>query len=480
MTSKCVQFRLLLIYNHLLEHYGPQHWWPGDSPFEVIVGAILTQSAAWINVEKGIKNLKASGLLSPAGLRGLAESDIARLIYSCGYYNAKAAKLKAFAQWVGDNYGDDLKAMFSRDTTVLREELLVVYGIGKETADSILLYAGDKPIFVIDAYTRRIMHRQGFKVEGEDYDSYQNLFMSNLPADASLFNEYHALLVRLGKDVCHRNQPECPGCCLSDICPTQLYNIHNEGRSYLMSLESSNRSRVSLPIVIALTLVAALFLGTTIYEYNAWNKTNHLLVLTRSEFDSVQRGMQTQIDANSQRMQTLQSELASVRNTLNATNASFIQAQTELGETKSELEAKQQEMSALQTNYERLITGYGYVFNDPTYRQMKDFLATDTTDANEYDLKTYNCTDYSSSVIDAAAKQKTRCAYVSIDYPDSAHAIVAFNTTDRGIVYIEPQSDDEVLLEVGKHYYQSVIPTSDYYYLPPIYDDTVVRFNIIW
>jgi endonuclease-3 related protein len=208
---------LLKIYQRLMDSYGPQHWWPAREPFEVIIGAILTQSAAWTNVEKAIASLRKAGALSPSALRQRPHSEIAWLIHACGYYNAKARKLKAFTDWLGEQYHDSLEKLFASDVARLRQQLLAIYGIGEETADSIILYAANKPVFVIDAYTRRILSRLGLKPESESYATYQRLFMSSLPADAPLFNEYHALLVRLGKEVC-RTKPLCGRCCLKDIC----------------------------------------------------------------------------------------------------------------------------------------------------------------------------------------------------------------------------------------------------------------------
>ena len=206
------------MFQRLLEHFGPQHWWPGDSPFEVIVGAILTQSASWANVEKGITSLKKAGAMSPQSLRELPASQLAQLIYSCGYFNAKAAKLKAFAEWFGRQFDDSIEKMFAGAAGPLREELLEVHGIGDETADSILLYAGNKPIFVIDDYTRRVIDRLGLKPYGHKYTVYQRLFMDNLPEDVRMYNEYHALLVAVGKNICRKSNPRCQECCLSDIC----------------------------------------------------------------------------------------------------------------------------------------------------------------------------------------------------------------------------------------------------------------------
>jgi endonuclease III related protein len=208
---------LSALYERLLDRYGPQHWWPADSPFEVIVGAILTQSAAWTNVEKAIVNLKMAGVLSPEKIRQTFLPKLAGLIYSCGYYNAKAKKLQAFCNWFGEEYGDNLTQFSASDTDILRKQLLGVYGIGEETADSILLYTAGKPVFVIDAYTRRIIDRIGCFQTGKSYSDYQELFMENLPVETRLFNEYHALLVALGKDACRRS-PLCSRCCARNLC----------------------------------------------------------------------------------------------------------------------------------------------------------------------------------------------------------------------------------------------------------------------
>ena len=207
------------IYHRLLARYGPQHWWPAQEPFEVIVGAILTQSAAWSNVEKAIASLKTARALSPKALLQLPQAEVARLIHPSGYYNAKARKLKSFVHWLDECYDDNLDKLFANDIEHLRQQLLSVYGIGEETADSIILYAANKPVFVIDAYTRRITGRLGFAPDRDSYAAYQHLFMSNLSADAQLFNEYHALLVHLAKNVC-RTHPLCLQCCLNDLCQT--------------------------------------------------------------------------------------------------------------------------------------------------------------------------------------------------------------------------------------------------------------------
>jgi endonuclease-3 related protein len=217
MDDQSIGRVLLNIYRRLLAHFGPQHWWPAQEPFEVIVGAILTQSAAWGNVEKAIANLRTVKALSPRTLRQLSLSKLTKLVHPCGYYNAKALKLKSFVFWLGNHYDDDLDRLFANNTDDLRQQLLSIHGIGQETADSILLYAANKPIFVIDAYTRRIINRIGLAPEKDSYAAYQAWFMEYLAPDTGLFNEYHALLVRQGKNVCRR-RPLCPQCCLNDIC----------------------------------------------------------------------------------------------------------------------------------------------------------------------------------------------------------------------------------------------------------------------
>jgi endonuclease-3 related protein len=227
MDNQALKQTLLDIYYQLMTRYGPQYWWPAPEPFEIIVGAILTQSAAWKNVEKAITNLKSDGALSPGALRRLPPAELARLIHPCGYYNAKAIKLKAFAHWIGEQYNDDLGKLFATSIDHLRQQLLCVHGIGPETADSIILYAANKPIFVIDAYTRRIFNRIGLVPADNSYNAFQTLCMANLKADTRLFNEYHALLVRLAKEVC-RQQPLCPQCCLKNLCQFHEIDASNK------------------------------------------------------------------------------------------------------------------------------------------------------------------------------------------------------------------------------------------------------------
>lgn len=203
----------------MLEAYGPQHWWPGDSPFEIIVGAILTQNTNWTNVEKAILNLKKADLLSPLHFRNVNEGELAELIRPSGYFNIKAKRLKAFIEFLFKHYKGDLDAMFSQDLKKIRNTLLEVKGIGPETADSILLYAGNYPTFVVDAYTKRIFSRLAILQEEHTYHQVQDYFMEHLEEDVPLYNEYHALIVRHGKDHC-KTRPLCKGCPLSDVpCP---------------------------------------------------------------------------------------------------------------------------------------------------------------------------------------------------------------------------------------------------------------------
>ena len=218
MTAAPQTHPLIAVYRRLYEAYGPQDWWPGDSPFEIVVGAILTQATSWNNVEKAINNLKRAGILSPSGLRNIPTDELAPLIRPSGYFNVKARRLKAFINHLWDAHDGSLDAMFNQNIPALRQELLSINGIGEETADDIILYAANKPVFVIDAYTRRILERLNLDGEAKSYADYQSLFHRNLPADPHLFNEYHALLVRHGKDVC-RPTPLCEKCCLREICP---------------------------------------------------------------------------------------------------------------------------------------------------------------------------------------------------------------------------------------------------------------------
>lgn len=213
--SKIAGKRLLKIYGLLHKHFGPRHWWPADTPFEVMVGAILTQNTSWKNVEKAVLNLKKNNLLTPKALHRLDASVLKKMIKPAGFFNVKAGRLKNFVDFIVSKY-NNIQRMLSRPQAALRQELLGVNGIGPETADSILLYAAGKPVFVIDAYTKRIFSRHGLAGEDAEYGELQKFFMDNLPRKASLFNEYHALLVELGKTYC-RKKPLCENCPLNGI-----------------------------------------------------------------------------------------------------------------------------------------------------------------------------------------------------------------------------------------------------------------------
>ena len=212
MKDKKISRSLLIIYDLLYAKFGPRHWWPGDTKLEVIIGAILTQNTAWVNVEKAIENLKKEKALSVSKLCSITEKRLAGLIRPSGYYNVKANRIKNFLKFLNTYCNGSINKMFSLDLYKLREELLAVKGIGSETADSILLYAGNKPIFVVDAYTKRVLSRHGFISEEAEYKEIQSLFMDNLPEDVRLFNEFHALIVELGKSICKSKQPLCNKC----------------------------------------------------------------------------------------------------------------------------------------------------------------------------------------------------------------------------------------------------------------------------
>lgn len=205
------------IYKRLYKVFGPRGWWPAEAPFEVMVGAVLTQNTSWNNVEKAILNLKREKLLTPQRLNKVRVARLAKHIRPAGYFNVKAKRLKSLVGFLFKEYKGDLKRMRGEDIGTLRAKLLAVHGIGPETCDSILLYALDKPVFVIDAYTKRIFSRCGIVDEGVPYENLQSIFMENLPKDVKLYNEYHALIVQLGKDVCRKN-PKCDLCCIKGLC----------------------------------------------------------------------------------------------------------------------------------------------------------------------------------------------------------------------------------------------------------------------
>ncbi len=205
------------MYNVLYDAFGPQHWWPGETPFEISVGAILTQNTNWGNVEKAINNLKKQKALNAKALHDMADKRLALLIKPAGYYNIKTKRLKNFLTFFANHYKGSMEKMRDENTVILREKLLNVNGIGHETADSILLYALEKPLFVIDAYTKRVLVRHNLASEKSDYHELQEIFHKNLPRDTRLFNEYHALFVKLGKDFCKPN-PKCENCPLGEKC----------------------------------------------------------------------------------------------------------------------------------------------------------------------------------------------------------------------------------------------------------------------
>ncbi len=219
MTNK-----LISIYKKLYSHFGPQYWWPAKSSFEVMIGAILTQNTNWGNVEKAVNNLRKNKLLSARGLNKLSCEQISKFIIPAGYYNVKAKRIKEFLKFLFKVYKGDIDKMLSADTYVLRGQLLSVHGIGPETADSILLYALNKPVFVIDAYTKRILSRHSFVNQDVSYEQAQEVFMKALNPDVKLFNEYHALLVKLAKEYCLKNKQRCEVCPINKIQNSKVKN----------------------------------------------------------------------------------------------------------------------------------------------------------------------------------------------------------------------------------------------------------------
>lgn len=207
--------KIYRVYKKLFSHYGPQHWWPGDSPFEIMVGAVLTQNTAWINVEKAINNLKDADALSVEAIVAAHPTQLAGWLKPSGYFNVKAKRLRAFCQWLQEQGGE--APLQQRDTRTLRDDLLSINGIGPETADDMLLYAFDRPVFVIDAYTRRLFSRLGLVTGDESYENLRQQFESAMGADVKVLNEYHALIVIHGKDIC-RKRARCEKCCLSKTC----------------------------------------------------------------------------------------------------------------------------------------------------------------------------------------------------------------------------------------------------------------------
>ena len=210
---------LMRYYEAMSGALGPMHWWPAKTPFEVIVGAILTQSTAWGNVELAIDNLRSAKLLTPSAILKVHPRRLASLVRPSGYFRQKAKKLKSFVQFLQAKYGGSLKRMFRMPTSELRLELLSVHGIGPETADSILLYAGNHPVFVVDAYTHRIFGRHEITAGKPDYEGVRALFEAALPPHPPFLNEFHALIVNTGKNWCRKSSPRCAECPLRTLLP---------------------------------------------------------------------------------------------------------------------------------------------------------------------------------------------------------------------------------------------------------------------
>lgn len=215
-------------YQTLLKARGPQHWWPGRSRFEVIVGAILVQNTSWTNAAGAIRNLRRKKLLAPVAMRGVGTEKLRELIRPSGYFRQKARKLKEFTDFLYEKYAGSLTKMFQTPTATLREQLLTIHGIGPETADSILLYAGGHPVFVVDAYARRILERHGLTSKAHSYEELRSLFEASLGKEAQLFNEFHALIVNAGKEFCRKSEPACDDCPLRRFLPeaSLLVTVH--------------------------------------------------------------------------------------------------------------------------------------------------------------------------------------------------------------------------------------------------------------
>jgi endonuclease-3 related protein len=208
---------LMAMYQAMRQRLGHQAWWPGDTPLEICLGAILTQNTSWHNVERALDNLRREDLIGVEALDALSTEQLAAYIRPAGYYNIKAKRLKNFLHMVAGDFDGDIDALLALDAESLRERLLAVSGIGRETADSMVLYAARKPSFVVDAYTFRIMLRHGIIGVDDDYESIKELFESSLETDVELWNDYHAQLVAVGKDWCRPRNPRCDGCPLNEF-----------------------------------------------------------------------------------------------------------------------------------------------------------------------------------------------------------------------------------------------------------------------
>ncbi|OEU70024.1 MAG: endonuclease [Desulfuromonadales bacterium C00003093] len=214
---------LMQIYRQLLEHYGHRHWWPAETPFEVAIGAILTQNTNWANVEKAIINLRRAEALEVESILTLDKESLEQLIRPSGFFRQKAERLQLFCQHLRQFHQDRLELLLQQPLTIARRELLALKGIGPETADSILLYAGQRPSFVVDAYTGRLFKRLGHLEGAEKYAQIRDFFMARLPQEVPLYNEYHALIVIHGKECC-RKRPICNNCPLQSRCRYRQQN----------------------------------------------------------------------------------------------------------------------------------------------------------------------------------------------------------------------------------------------------------------
>lgn len=206
-------------YRLLYDHFGPQNWWPGDTPFEIMVGAILTQNTSWSNVQKAIDNLKTENLLTYQSLSRLTADEIAQLIRPAGYYNLKAQRLRNLFDMLATSYDGEMELFLGDDLGTARDNLLAVKGVGPETADSILLYACGHPVFVVDMYTHRVFSRHNMVEEETDYQTIQHVFTAHLPEEMQLYNEFHALIVRVAVTFCKKTKPLC------EKCPLQGLNV---------------------------------------------------------------------------------------------------------------------------------------------------------------------------------------------------------------------------------------------------------------
>ncbi len=204
-------------YRLLYDYFGPQNWWPGDSPFEIMVGAILTQNTNWSNVQKAIDNLRSADVLSYQALSSLEADEIAQFIRPAGYYNLKARRLKNLLDMIATSYAGELDSFFEDELESSRANLLAVKGVGPETADAILLYACGHPVFVVDTYTHRVFSRHNMLEEETDYQTIQQMFAGNLPQKRQLYNEYHALIVRVAGMFCKKTKPLCEQCPLQGL-----------------------------------------------------------------------------------------------------------------------------------------------------------------------------------------------------------------------------------------------------------------------